>query len=806
MKTFLTLLGREVKSFFYSPIAYVVLFYFLLLSGFNFYSQISLMNNFPTEITVVEAFFMPALFWFPFILCFPLITMRTYSEEFRMGTIESLTTAPVTDWQVVAAKFFGVLVFYVILWAPTFASFSIFQYISGKTAANAAGAYWGAYLLLFMMGCFYIALGCLASSLTKDQINAATISFTTITLLLFIGFLPDIMNITAPAIKNSFAYVSAIQHMQDYSKGIIDSRPIVWYGSMTIFVGYLTLQVFQGRKWDEGNGVFAIVLVIFGVIASFASFYVMQHWTTSEKLALPIAIAVGIVFIGFGYRLLLGIKGHRLQIGLNTLLQVVIVAAIVLMVNYLSFRHFKRWDFSRNQKYALSSQTRTLLQSLKDPVKAVVFFSNATEIQPDVIALLREYEYASHGKFQMEVVDPYRNMTRAQELSQKYKFGNNDNIVILDYGNGKKTKFVNAIDMADYDQPDQMSMMMGQAQPRLKDFKGEQAITSSLVELTTGKPNKVYWINGHGEPDLKSQDFKTFTDYLKRENVQWEALNLLNTSTIPEDARGLIICGPKYDFSELEIKLINEFWEKKGRLFILLNPFARTPNLTAWLNTTGVMPQEDHVIGLGNFLGADENGNPKITKGVIKEAGFIILDSHTKITKDLEGASKRLFGTTESLAIDQARETMAKDRIIPLLQSVQGFWGETDLTSDDSKATFDSKTDHAGPLSLAVAVEKGGVEDNRVKLDTSRMIVVGNAELLNANALRISEGLNIDFAMNGINWLLDREELAGIPPKEKTNVVFSLDDKQLGRIWLGVITIPAFVALLGLTVWWRRRA
>jgi ABC-2 type transport system permease protein len=111
MKTFLTLLGREVKSFFYSPIAYVVLFYFLFLSGFNFYSQISLMNNFPTEITVVEAFFMPALFWFLFILCFPLISMRTYSEEFRMGTIEPLTTAPVTDWQVVLAKFCGVLVF-----------------------------------------------------------------------------------------------------------------------------------------------------------------------------------------------------------------------------------------------------------------------------------------------------------------------------------------------------------------------------------------------------------------------------------------------------------------------------------------------------------------------------------------------------------------------------------------------------------------------------------------------------------------------------------------------------------------------
>lgn len=249
MKTFLTLLGREVKSFFYSPIAYVVLFYFLFLSGFNFYTQISIMNGFPTEVTVVEAFFMPALFWFPFILSFPLITMRVYSEEFRMGTFETLTTAPVTDTQVVAAKFFGVLIFYIILWTPTLCSFAVFQYITGRTAANAAGAYGGTYLLLLLMGCFYISIGCLASTLTKDQINAATISFTTITFMLFIGFLPDIMNITAPAIKDIFSYVSTIQHMQDFSKGLIDSRPLVWYTSMTALVSFLTLQVFQYRKW-----------------------------------------------------------------------------------------------------------------------------------------------------------------------------------------------------------------------------------------------------------------------------------------------------------------------------------------------------------------------------------------------------------------------------------------------------------------------------------------------------------------------------------------------------------------------------
>ena len=140
MKTFLTLLEREIKSFFYSPIAYVVLFYFLLLTGFNFFSGVSFLNRGPTEVTVIEAFFNTVLFWFPFVLIFPLITMRTYSEEFRMGTFETLTTAPVSDLQVVLAKFFGVLIFYIVLWAPSFTYFAVFQVITKHEAANAAGA------------------------------------------------------------------------------------------------------------------------------------------------------------------------------------------------------------------------------------------------------------------------------------------------------------------------------------------------------------------------------------------------------------------------------------------------------------------------------------------------------------------------------------------------------------------------------------------------------------------------------------------------------------------------------------------
>ena len=249
MRTFITLLGREVKSFLYSPIAYVVLFFFLIATGFNFYSGVSFLNQGPSEVTVVEAAFNTVLFWFPFVLIFPLITMRTYADEFRMGTIETLATAPISDSQIVLSKFLGAFIFYILLWAPSFLYFTAFEQITGKAAAVAAGAYGGSYLLLLLIGAFYVALGCLASALTNEQINAAVMTFVAIFGFFVTGLLGFILNSPSQAVRDLISYFSAVEHMADFSRGIIDSRPLVWYISMTCFVLFLNLQVFQYRKW-----------------------------------------------------------------------------------------------------------------------------------------------------------------------------------------------------------------------------------------------------------------------------------------------------------------------------------------------------------------------------------------------------------------------------------------------------------------------------------------------------------------------------------------------------------------------------
>ncbi len=502
------------------------------------------------------------------------------------------------------------------------------------------------------------------------------------------------------------------------------------------------------------------------------------------------------------------VRIQRFQIGLNVLLQVIVFAGIIAMLNYLSFRHFKRWDLSRDQKYALSTQTRSLLANLQKPVKAVIFFSSATDIAPDVTALVREYEFASKGKFDTEIVDPYKNITRATELAAKYKIRENDNILILDYDG--RNKFVNAADMGDYEQPDQMEMLMGRSQPRLKGFKGEQAVTSALLELTEGKPNKIYYVTGHAEIDLKSEELKGFVELAKRQNIEIAPLNLLNVDGIPEDARTVILNGPKSDLSELELRLLTDFWDaRKGRVFVMLNPYVKTQRLSDWLVSQGVMPQDDRVIRTGTFLVRDESGAPQVKTGTVGEAIFVIQDSGTSITpKDLVSMSKKLLGVTQSLAIDRTREATAKTRFIPLLLSAEGFWGETDPVAEEQErpAYFDPKKDHLGPLNIAVAAEKGGLADQRVKVETSRLIVVGNAGLLTNNTYRESEGVSLDFAISALNWLLDREQLIGIPAKEKRNVALTLNEAQLRSLALAVLAVPVFVALLGVANWWQRRA
>src|SRR5215468_5790655 len=131
-------------------------------------------------------------------------------------------------------------------------------------------------------------------------------------------------------------------------------------------------------------------------------------------------------------------KIGRVWIGLSVIVQIMAILFLAILVNSYAFKHYKRWDLSRDQKYALSDKTKRFLNTLKGKMRITVFFSPNTPITADVQNLLTEYQYAGKGNIDVEQIDPERNLSRAKELFDKYKVVTDESLLVLDYGGRNK--------------------------------------------------------------------------------------------------------------------------------------------------------------------------------------------------------------------------------------------------------------------------------------------------------------------------------------------------------------------------------
>ena len=285
-------------------------------------------------------------------------------------------------------------------------------------------------------------------------------------------------------------------------------------------------------------------------------------------------------------------KIGRIRIGLNVVVQIVLILFLAAMVNSLAFKHYKRWDFSRDQKYALSDKTKRFLDTLKGKMRITVFFSPNTPITADLQNLLTEYQYAGKGKIDVEQIDPERNLSRAKELFDKYKVVTDESLLVLDYDGRNKT--VKASEMADVDQS---GMAFGEG-PRVAAFKGEQAITSAMIDLVEGKKKTLVTSRGHKEPALSAptSPITLLKTFIENENIKFQELNLLDQPAIPADVKAVMIVGPQYDFSDREMQVLRDFWDKQGRILALVDPAANTPRLRAFLDELGVKVNDDRLM------------------------------------------------------------------------------------------------------------------------------------------------------------------------------------------------------------------
>jgi ABC-2 type transport system permease protein len=237
---------RELIAYFSSPLAYIVMTAFLLMQGYIFYLIVSFLNNPQTPaMTPLRLFFGGTIFFWLFLLfVVPVITMRLIAEERRSGTIEVLLTSPVTEAQVVIGKFAAAMAFYIALWLPTV----IYVVVLNRHSEIDLGPVLSGYLGVLLLGFLFLSVGTLASTFTDNQLIAAIIAFAAMIALFSLGLVDQLLISSSP-IKSALAQMNLWTQMDDFAKGIVDTRHVVYQlsaGALFLFMATKSLEV---KKW-----------------------------------------------------------------------------------------------------------------------------------------------------------------------------------------------------------------------------------------------------------------------------------------------------------------------------------------------------------------------------------------------------------------------------------------------------------------------------------------------------------------------------------------------------------------------------
>jgi len=244
---------KELKGYFASPIAYIVLGFFSLMFGVFYYSVLLYFNQQSMQmagmgggaaINVNDQLIRPVFLNMSVVLLFvlPMVTMRTYSEEKRSGTIELLLTSPLTDFQIIMGKFVGAMALFLAMLATTLVHVGVLFAFGNPEWRPIATGYLG---IILMGGCF-VALGLLISSLTKNQIVAGMITFAVFLLLWVINWPAQF---TGPTTQQVLNYLAITDHLDDFTRGIVDTKHLVYYLSFIAFGLFLTARSVDSERW-----------------------------------------------------------------------------------------------------------------------------------------------------------------------------------------------------------------------------------------------------------------------------------------------------------------------------------------------------------------------------------------------------------------------------------------------------------------------------------------------------------------------------------------------------------------------------
>lgn len=501
----------------------------------------------------------------------------------------------------------------------------------------------------------------------------------------------------------------------------------------------------------------------------------------------------------------------RLGLGVRAVLQIVFALLSLIFIYYLAFSFHNRWDLTESNSFTLSEATEKLLassgvQDRNEPIKIIAALRKSSPYYSRLRPVVEEYERLSKGKVKLEYLDPMRDKDRAFEIQNNY--GDlladklfEDDIFIIDARKGAAANSVEATEdvTSHLRYLPASSMVISRSdvnnQRRPVGFQDEDLLSSMLQSAIEGKPRIMYLVEDKSDLEVTAtgSPLQVISEALQKQNILLLPLKISQVDNIPDNAEGLVIIAPEYDFEPNEIEVLENYWKRPSSAIIAyLTPSTRPINLRAFLRKNGVTPRDDRIIRTRN--GRTEN---QVLATFTAGAGLGINGS-------LEMKSVPFEGRISSLEVREGAEDLVTNRIqaYSLIETAPEFWGETDYKKANPK--YDDDADYSGPLSIGAAVIRGNANADDTAANVSKMIVLSTSDFLDPTRLGNEQ---LDFVKNSTYWLLGREELMGIGPRSlqrrKLNLIKD-EVKFLSNIVL--FFIPAGLFMVAMFVWNIRRA
>jgi len=473
-------------------------------------------------------------------------------------------------------------------------------------------------------------------------------------------------------------------------------------------------------------------------------------------------------------------------------------AMIVLMLNYLGFRHFERYDWTRDTRFTLSERSVDVLEGLDRDVQLILFFSSGEPELEDVLELVQQYESAS-SRISVRQVDPLRQPAEVQQLAQRY------DVDLAQTREGQTVTDAAAIVVAgdrrwkitrdDLTELDLSGMETG-AGPAISN-EAESTFTSAILRVVSGEETKLCVASGHGEWGVGEgeRNLIALRDELERENFAIETFSATGMRRLPEDCAGVLVLGPLRPWTEEEVAVLTDYVDEGGRVLLALDPI---------LDRRGVTPTgfERALGGYGVILDGAIFFEPAPERMLQPDpTSMVLVESRPHpITETIVAMqAPTLVDLAQTVRVEGARATTILDG------SPQSF-GKVDLAAMMADPSGElAPDDLPGPIGVGAAVDLAD-PDAMADESAGRMVVVGDSGWLANESLGRPDVANLMLAMSTVGWLAEREELVAIPSRESSMQALALTEDDMGGIWIRVmLLLPGAFLLLGFAVWWSRR-